>query len=98
MHMARAWLVHAAHGMCIAMCVAMCIARCMECTACTPETNAAIGAPWRVERDKGAKQAVLCCRQLVGGTEEARGELTHEDIAPRLGGQNAKRSATLALL
>ena len=65
-------------------------------TACAHE-RAAVGAPGRVERYEGAEQSVLCGRQLVGGTEEARGELAHEDIAPRLGGQNAKGSAALAL-
>ena len=67
------------------------------CTAWAHE-HAAVGAPWRVERDKGPEQAVLCGRQLVGGTEEARGELTHEHIAARLHSQNTERSAAVALL
>ena len=86
--MARAWRVH---GVCMGM--GMRVRRCAwacawrvhgTCMACAHEHAAAIGAPGRVGRDERAEQAVLCCGQLVGGTEEARGELTDEDIAPRL--------------
>eukprot|EP00964_Phaeocystis_antarctica_P116142 scaffold80109_cov52-Phaeocystis_antarctica.AAC.2 len=61
--------------MCSMACEQQCAWRvhgvCMPRMAYAPETHAAIGAPGRVERDKGAEQAVLCGRQLVGGTEEA---------------------------